>query len=154
MNSTKLQILSFQSSTTQKPRVDSRPENYSCHLVPLNHNTQMSVNRRKELFKKKITTHLSHFVFNFYEALWFLFSHSVQFSGSVMSDSLQPHKLQHARPPCPSPTPGVHPNPCPSSQWSHPTISSSIIPFSSCPQSFPARYVHTTKTHICYMYLL
>ena len=54
-----------------------------------------------------------------------------------MSDSLQPHEPQHARPPCPSPTPGVHPNPCPLSQWCHPTISSSIVPFSSCPQSFP-----------------
>ena len=48
------------------------------------------------------------------------------------------HELQHARPPCPSPTPGVHPNPCPSSRWCHPAISSSVIPFSSCPQSFPA----------------
>ena len=55
-----------------------------------------------------------------------------------MSDSLQPHEPQHARPPCPSPTPGVSPNPCPSSQWCHPTISSSVVPFSSCPQSFPA----------------
>ena len=63
---------------------------------------------------------------------------SVQFSHSVVSDSLQPHGPQHARPPCPSPTPGVHPNPCPSSQWCHPTISSSVVPFSSCPQSFPA----------------
>ena len=63
---------------------------------------------------------------------------SVQFSHSVVSDSLQPHELQHARPPCPSPSPGVHPNPCPLSQWCHPTISSSVAPFSSCPQSFPA----------------
>ena len=55
-----------------------------------------------------------------------------------MSDSLQPHELQHSRLPCPSPTPGVHPNPCPLSQWCHPIISSSVIPFSSCPQSFPA----------------
>ena len=55
-----------------------------------------------------------------------------------MSDSLRPHELQHARPPCPSPTPGVHPNPCPLSRWCHPTISSSVVPFSSCPQSFPA----------------
>ena len=62
----------------------------------------------------------------------------VQFSRSVMSDSLWPHGLQHARPPCPSPTPGVHSNSCPSSQWCHPTISSSVIPFSSCLQSFPA----------------
>ena len=63
---------------------------------------------------------------------------SVQFSHSVVSDSLWPHELQHTRPPCPSPTPGVHPNPCLSSWWWHPTISSSVIPFSSCPQSFPA----------------
>ena len=63
---------------------------------------------------------------------------SVQFSHSVMSDSLWPHELHHARPPCPSPTPGVHPNPCPSSLWCHPAISSSFIPFSSCPQSLPA----------------
>ena len=62
----------------------------------------------------------------------------VQFSHLVMSDSLQPHEPEHARPPCPSPTPGVHPNPCPLSQWCHPMISSSVIPFSSCPQSFPA----------------
>ena len=63
---------------------------------------------------------------------------SVHFSHSVMSDSLQPHEMQHARPPCPSPTPGVHPNPCPLSQWCHPTISSSVVRVSSCPQSFPA----------------
>ena len=63
---------------------------------------------------------------------------SVQFSRSVVSDSLRPHELQHTRPPCPSPTPGVYPNSCPSSRWCHPTISSSIVPFSSCPQSFPA----------------
>ena len=63
---------------------------------------------------------------------------SVQFSHSVVSDSLRPHESQHTRPPCLSPTPGVHPNPCSSSQWCHPTISSSVIPFSSCPQSFPA----------------
>ena len=62
----------------------------------------------------------------------------IQFSCSVMSDSLQPHELQHARPPYPSPTPEVHPNPCPLSQWCHPTISSCVVPFSSCPQSFPA----------------
>ena len=63
---------------------------------------------------------------------------SVQFSHSVVSYSLRPHELQHSRPPCSSPTPGVHPNPCPLSRWCHPTISSSVIPFSSCPQSFPA----------------
>ena len=62
----------------------------------------------------------------------------IQFSHSVMSDSLQPHGPQHARPPYPSPTPGVHPSPCPLSQWCHPTFSSSVVPFSSCLQSFPA----------------
>ena len=61
---------------------------------------------------------------------------SVQFSRSVMSDSLRPHESQHARPPCPSPTPRVYLNSCPSSQWCHPAISSSIVPFSS--QSLPA----------------
>ena len=63
---------------------------------------------------------------------------SVQFSRSVASDSLWPHESQHARPPCPSSTPGVYSNSCPSSQWCHPAISSSVIPFSSCPQSLPA----------------
>ena len=63
---------------------------------------------------------------------------SVQFSHSIMSDCLQPHGLQHARLPCPSPTPKACSNSCPSHQWCHPTISSSVIPFSSCPQSFPA----------------
>ena len=60
------------------------------------------------------------------------------FSCSVMSDPLWPHELQHARPPCPSPTPGIHPNSCPSSRWCHPAISSSVVPFSSCPQSLSA----------------
>ena len=62
---------------------------------------------------------------------------SVQFSRSVVSDSLWPHELQRARPPCPSPTPGVYPNSCSLSQWFHLTTSSSVIPFSSCLQSFP-----------------
>ena len=61
---------------------------------------------------------------------------SVQFSCSVVSESLQPHGLQHAKPPCPSPTPRVYSNSCPLSQWCYPTISSSVIPFSSCLQSF------------------
>ena len=63
---------------------------------------------------------------------------SVQFSCSLMSDSLQPHEPQHARPPCPSPTPGIYPNSCPLSQWCPLAISSSVILFSSCLQSFPA----------------
>ena len=61
---------------------------------------------------------------------------SVQFIRSVPSTSLRPHDPQHARPPCPLPTPGVYPNSCPLSRWCHPTISSSVVPFSSCPQSF------------------
>ena len=61
-----------------------------------------------------------------------------QFSHSVVSDSLRPHEPQHTRLPCPSPTPGVHPNPCSLSRRCHPAISSSVVPFSSCPQSFPA----------------
>ena len=74
--------------------------------------------------QKRVNVHISIF--------------SVQFSHSVVSDSLRPHELQHARPPCPSPTPGVYPNSCPLSRWCHPTISSSVIPSSFCPQSFPA----------------
>ena len=61
----------------------------------------------------------------------------VQFSCSVISNSLQPHEPQHTRPPCPSSTPWVHPNPCPLSRWCHPAISTSVVPFSSCPQSLP-----------------
>ena len=63
---------------------------------------------------------------------------SIQFSCSVVSDSLRPHESQHTRSPCPSPTPGVHPDSRPSSQWCHLAISSSVVPFSSCPQSLPA----------------
>ena len=63
---------------------------------------------------------------------------SVQFSCSVVSDSLRPHESQHTRPPCPSPTPGVHSNSRPLSRWCHPAISSSVVPFSSCRQSLPA----------------
>ena len=76
---------------------------------------------------KKAMVHIHNGAFN-----------SVQFSRSVVSDSLRPHESQHARPPCPSPTPRVHSDSCPSSQWCHPAISSSVVPFSSCPQSLPA----------------
>ena len=82
-------------------------------------------------FREKLWSHLPKLVFQF---------SSVEFSHSVMSDSFWPHEPGHARPPCPSPTPRVHPNPCPLSQWCHPTISSSVVPFSSCPQSFPASW--------------
>ena len=80
---------------------------------------------------------ISHSIYAFkFNSVWL--EHSVQFSHSVMSDSLRPHESQHTRPPCPSPTPGVHSNSCSSSQWCHPAISSSVISFSSCPQSFSA----------------
>ena len=71
------------------------------------------------------------------DSLFYRFS-SVQFSRSVVSDSLRPHEPQHTRPLCPLPTPGIHSDSCPSSRWCHPAISSSVIPFSSCPQSLPA----------------
>ena len=71
--------------------------------------------------------------------LWvFIYFSPVQFSRSVVTDSLQPHESQHARPPCPSPNPGVHSDSRPLSQWCHPAISFSVVPFSSCPQSLPA----------------
>ena len=78
----------------------------------------------------KLTTSLAYSVINGLS--------SVQFSRSVVSDSLQPHELQHARPPCPSSTSGVYPNSCPLSRWCHSTISSSVTPFSSCLPSCPA----------------
>ena len=71
-------------------------------------------------------------------ATWEAWQQPVQFSYSVMSDSLRPHGLQHARLPCPSQTPGAYSNSCPSSRWCHPTISSSVVPFSSCLQPFPS----------------
>ena len=68
---------------------------------------------------------------------------SLQFSCSVMSDSLRPHESQHAKHPCLSPTPRLYPNSCPLSRWCHPAISSSVVPFSSCPQSLPASESNT-----------
>ena len=76
--------------------------------------------------------------FTLFSSLLFLSGGSVQFTRSVVSDSMQPDGLQHTRPPCPSPTPRVYSNSCPSSLWCHPTISSSVVSFSSCLQSFPA----------------
>ena len=71
---------------------------------------------------------------------------SVQFSRSVVSDSLRPHESQHTRPLCPSPTPGVHSDSRPSSRWYHPAISSSVVPFSSCPQSLPCIRVFSNES--------
>ena len=73
---------------------------------------------------------------------------SVQFCHSVVSDSLRPHELQHTRPPCPSPTRRVHSNSCPLSRWCHPAISSSVVPFSSCPQSLPES-VFSNESTLC-----
>ena len=78
------------------------------------------------------------YTFHGHDIMLMLQFSSVQFSHSVMSKSLWPHGLQHPRPPCPSSTPKVYSNSCPLSQWCYPTISSSVIPFSSCLQSFPA----------------
>ena len=75
---------------------------------------------------------------------YYLLNASVQFSRSVVSDSFRPHESQHARPPCPSPTPGVHSDSCPSSQWCHPAIS--VVPFSSCLQSLPASVFSNEST--------
>ena len=72
-----------------------------------------------------------------------------QFSRSAMSNSLWPHEPQHARPPCPSPTPGVYSNSCPLSRWCHPTISSSVVPFSYCLQSLPAFRVFSNESSLC-----
>ena len=87
-----------------------------------------------EVFTKFLSVLQMFFIFFGNTVFLFIFS-SVQFSCSVVSDSLRPHESQYARPPCPSPTPGVHSNSRPSSQWCHPAISSSVVPFSSCPQS-------------------
>ena len=87
------------------------------------------------VFPQEVFTQVCGFLYFFFS---FSFLCSVQFSHSVVSDSLQPHESQHTRPPCPSPTPGVHSDSHPSSQWCHPAFSSSVIPFSSCPQSLPA----------------
>ena len=84
-------------------------------------------------WRRILSPHLYHFL----HCLIPTFS-SVQFSQSVVSDSLRPHESQHARPPCPSPTPRIYSNSCPLSRWSHPAISSSVIPFSSCSRSLPA----------------
>ena len=76
----------------------------------------------------------------------YIFKLTVQFSHSVVPYSLWPHESQHTRPPCPSPTPGVHSDSHPSSQWCHPAISSSVVPFSSCPQSLPASVFSNEST--------
>ena len=95
--------------------------------------SQMSINMMVSYSKSQSKKHINGF-----QNIAIIENGSVQFSRSVVSDCLRPHGLQYARPPCPSPTPGIYPNSCPSSRWCHPTISSSVIPFSSRLQSFPA----------------
>ena len=98
----------------------------------LNHNHRV----HKQQAYKKIQENC-YLIFCFFFLIFFphtlLYFSSVQFSHSVVSDCLRLHESQHARPPCPSPTPGVHPNSCALSRWCHPAISSSVVPFSSCP---------------------
>ena len=97
-----------------------------------------------EIFHEKVFRVKVHETFTIYRPSWtpwlnkVAIKYSVQFRHSVMSNSLWPHEQQHTRPPCPSPTPRVYPNSSPLSQCGHPTISSSVAPFSSGPQSFPA----------------
>ena len=118
-----------------------------CHWVKLIWDKRCRTHNIKfmeALFKKQRTQEfgfLRHLSFSkLLLSPFVFFGHLLQFSSvhSVVSDSLQPHELQHARPPCLSSTPGVHLNLCPLSRWCHPTVSSSVVPFSSCPQSFPA----------------
>jgi len=94
------------------------------------YNYSHTYRRKSEYFPAKMGTIKSDFCYTVYG--------TIQFSHSVMSDSLQPHVVQHARRPCPLPTPRACSNSCPSSWWCHPNVSSSVIPFSSCLQSFPA----------------
>ena len=104
---------------------------------------------RTLFFIQPVYTRLDLLIPSSQSCYWFLWApqfSSVQFSCSVVSDSLWPHELQHARPPCPSPAPGVHSDSRPSSQWCHPAISSSVVPFSSCPQSLPASVFSTEST--------
>ena len=94
--------------------------------------------RKEELQEQNLDLFCLVFTLCLVQCLAYIQFSSVQFSCSVISNSLWPHESQQTRPPCPSPTPAVHPNSCPSSRWCHPAISSSVVPFSSCPQSLPA----------------
>ena len=107
------------------------------HSCPSSHHNVHIPTRKQRKKKGKGTSPLFKGIARNLNLSLLLQSHSVQFSHSVMSDSLQPHGLQYARPPCPSPTPGAYSNSCPLSWWCHLTISSSVIPFSSCLPSFP-----------------
>ena len=110
------------------------------HIKKIIHHAEVGfIPGMQEFFKIHKLINVIHYINNLKEKNDMIISiSSVQFSCSVMSNSLRPHELQHARSPSPSPTPGVHSNSCPSSRWCHPAISSSVVPFSSCPQSLPA----------------
>ena len=113
----------------------------SLHLLYCFVNSEINKNIwGKQTNKKKSSKHL----------LWATnyFASSIEFSRLVVSNSSRPHESQHARPPCPSPTPRAHPDSRPSSQWCHPAISSSVVPFSSCPQSLPAS-VFSNESTLC-----
>ena len=116
------------------------------HFRPYKQNLHFSIGKNSSIGKiSKLTIEFEKHCFRVYKKECNCWEHalvqklySVQFSHSVVSNYLQPHGLQHARPPCPSPTPEVYSNSCPLSRWRHPTISSSVIPFSSCLQYFAA----------------
>ena len=131
------EVLVFQSYLTFcTPKQDDGVEGYapifSCEKYKITTHYRTNIDRRMLDPTKKIPKYNDK---GEDTARWFSL---VQFSRSVVFDSLQPHESQNARPPCPSPSPGVHTNARPSSWWCHTAISSSVVPFSSCPQSFPA----------------
>ena len=147
-----MQKLQVQSLAMEEPpwRRKWHPLKYSYLENPTNRGSWLQSMGSKRVGHDWVTEQLSNWAHNYthmnthwhivstqYEAAIIRFS-SVQFSRSVVSDSLRPHESQHSRPPCPSPTPRVHSDSCPSSQWCHPAISSSVVPFSSCPQTCPA----------------
>ena len=117
-------------------------EYMGCNTEKLTNDLQLCTNNKQDDKQSKPKSNL--IIILLIIIYWFLritnkiYSIFFQFSHSVVSDSLRPHESQHTRPPCPSPTPGVHSISCPSSQRCHAAISSSVIPFSSCPQSLPA----------------
>ena len=124
---------SFQEDSFKKPR------HYHIIISTINKDKKQC----PKIWLRARKTFLSHFI-KTYQAIKWMELHipplcvCVQFSLPVVSNSLRPYELQHSRPLCPSPTPRVHPNPCPLSRWCHPTTSSSVVSFSSCPPSFPA----------------
>ena len=122
-------------SQSFKRIVKSTPSNYSICSPNLE---EQSKRQNKIITRRKKIVFSTWNNYSYCASDGNIFYHFVQFSHSVVSDSLRPHEPQHTRPPCPSPTPGVHPNPCPLCQWCHPVILSSVVPYSSCPQSFPA----------------